>query len=250
VRAGQRYHPALGAVELQIQVPAKIPQVLVQAHCMLIQTGENQPPVRADLGRPQQWPLLALEIPVIGLAEVRHSGQLPFKIVGPSMVRTSKKLRIALFHPAHQHPPMAARVKEHANLPIWAAAHYHRLLSHKAGNEVARVRKLAFVSDVQPTSRKNPFLLQTMDLGIGKNLRADRLALQVYQFFWIDHRIRPAPQFFCATTPPRSDPPLAARLERAKILISRLRLNCLAHPPERPKTATTMTETAGPGTKT
>jgi hypothetical protein len=37
-----------------------------------------------------------------------HSRQLPFKIVGPSMIWASKKLRVALFHPAHQHPPMAA----------------------------------------------------------------------------------------------------------------------------------------------
>src|SRR6202022_3128898 len=119
-----------------------------------------------------------------------------------------------------------------------------------------RVRKLAFVPDVQPTSRENPLLLQTMDLGIGKNLRADCLALQVYQFFWqffyqffwIDHRIRPAPQFFRPITRAALGPP-GGPVRETKDPQLVLTFVCLAHPPEWPKTATTMTDTAGPGQK-
>jgi hypothetical protein len=114
-----------------------------------------------------------------------------------------------------------------------------------------RVRKLAVVPDVQPTSRENPLLLQTMDLGIGKNLRADCLALQVYQFFWqffwqffsIDHRIRPAPQFFTPQRLPRSDPGGPVRESKDPQLVLTFEL---AHPPERPKTALTMTYTEAP----
>src|ERR1700677_2826325 len=86
VRTRQRHHPALGAVELQIQVPAKISQILIQGDRMLIQARENQPMIGTDFGRPQQWPFLALEIPVVSLAIVGHSGKASFKIVGPSMV--------------------------------------------------------------------------------------------------------------------------------------------------------------------
>jgi hypothetical protein len=84
---------------------------------------------------------------------------------------------------------MPARIEEHAYLPVGPATHNHRLFSHKAGNKVARVRQLAFMSDVQPASREDPFLLRLMDFRIGKNPWTDGPALEIYEVFRIDQLI-------------------------------------------------------------
>ena len=84
---------------------------------------------------------------------------------------------------------MPASIEEHAYLPVGPATYNHRLFSHKAGNKVARVRQLAFMSDVQPASREDPFLLRLMDFRIGKNPWTDGPALEIYEVFRIDQLI-------------------------------------------------------------
>jgi hypothetical protein len=102
------------------------------------------------------------------------------------MVGAAKEFRVTLFDPTDQHPTMAAGVEEDADLPVGAATYDYRFLAHETGHEVAWVWNLAFMPDVQPASRKDPFLLRLMDFRIGKHPRADRLALEVYQFFRVD----------------------------------------------------------------
>jgi hypothetical protein len=88
-----------------------------------------------------------------------------------------------------------------------------------------------------------------MDLGIGKNLRADCLAFQVYQFLWIDHRIRSAPQFFRAITRAALGPP-GGPVRESKDPHLMLTFELLSTPARAAQNRSTTTNTAGPGTKT
>jgi hypothetical protein len=81
---------------------------------------------------------------------------------------------------------MPARVEEHAYLPVGAATRDHRLLAHEPGDEIARIRDLAFVPNVQPAAREDSFLLGLMDFRIGKNPRADGLAFEVDEIVRIE----------------------------------------------------------------
>jgi hypothetical protein len=84
---------------------------------------------------------------------------------------------------------MPAGVEEHAYPPVGAATSDYRFLAHEPGDKIARIRDLAFVPNIQPTAREDPFLLGLMDFRIGKDPWADAFALEIDKIIRIEQLI-------------------------------------------------------------
>src|SRR6185503_18171053 len=101
--------------------------------------------------------------------------------VAPAVVGTQELGGVALVVTADLHPAMPAGVEEDVDLARRVPAQDDRLLTHGAGDEIARTRDLAVVSDQEPGAREDALLLLPVDLIADEDLPADDAPLHVDQ---------------------------------------------------------------------
>jgi hypothetical protein len=76
---------------------------------------------------------------------------------------------------------VAADVEEGVHRPAAVAHHQHRVFAHRGGDEVARLRDLAFMAQEKPAARENPLQLLFVDLRLDKDAAADEAARHIDQ---------------------------------------------------------------------
>ena len=129
--------------------------------------------VVAQLRDLDETPLRAVELRMIGLAEIGDADQLAVGAVAPAVIGAGENRGVAFVVAAHLHAAVAARIQEDVDLAGPVAAQDHQFLAHARDEEIAGVRDLAFVTDEQPGAGEQPLLLLAVDLLVDKDLAAD-----------------------------------------------------------------------------
>jgi hypothetical protein len=91
----------------------------------------------------------------------------------PAVVGAGVELLVAAARAAQRGAAVGAGVHEAVHLAVLAAADDHRLATHVGGEEVARVRNLAFVAQVQPAALEDVFHLELEQLGVEVHVAID-----------------------------------------------------------------------------
>ena len=139
-----------------------------------------------ELRRCPQRPLVPVEALRIAIL-IGNLHEIPLRVERPGVVEALEHPRITRVLTADRRAPMGARVEEHAHLPVVAANEDDRLAADLATNEVARVRDLRFVPDVEPAPFEDVLALELEDLlgGQRRAVHAEQAAFPV-----VDHQRR------------------------------------------------------------
>ena len=110
-------------------------------------------------------------------AGVRDAEQGTVQIVRPAVIRTGERPRVAARRRTQHRPAMHAPVEEDRHAAVLLAHHDDRLRADLAGDEVARARNLAVVTDEHPAAREDPVHLVGEDAWIGVERDVDPVIL-------------------------------------------------------------------------
>ena len=191
VQPGQGNHAAFSLVEDEIEIPLHIPEVGIQALGVLVETGKDEAPKRFHAGHFDQTPVLPVELLVIGFFELRHTDEPTLVVIRPAVVGAGKRSGVAGVQAAHARAAMAAGVQKDPDFSACRPADQDRLLAHIVGNEVARIRELGFMRQIEPTAAEDSLLFVPVDLFVNKDPRADCAFFQVNQ-------VRPVHRAMCS----------------------------------------------------
>jgi hypothetical protein len=86
------------------------------------------------------------------------------------MIATDKRSQVAALSAANLIASMPATVQERLDRSIGLPHHEDAVLAHESGNEVPRLRNLAFVGQKQPAAAEDFFKLKLIDFFGRKNL--------------------------------------------------------------------------------
>ncbi len=141
----------LGLVGDQVDVVRRAREVGAQVDGSGVEAGEHEAPVAVDLGRREQAHARAVEsraIAILAGQAVERSGAA----VRPRVVEAVHAPGVALGNAADQRPAMPATVVEDPLDAVVAVPEHQRPVADVAGPEVARLRDLRLVADVEPAA--------------------------------------------------------------------------------------------------
>jgi hypothetical protein len=95
------------------------------------------------------------------------------------VIRAGEKLGVAAVGAAHPVATVATEIQKGAETPAQIPAQDDRLFSHIHGNEVAGMRHLAFVAEVEPTAGEEMLALQLVDLPVSKDTPVHQTAFRI-----------------------------------------------------------------------
>ena len=112
---------------------------------------------------------------------MRHTDKPTLVVIRPAVVGAGKRLGVAGVQAAHTRAAMTAGVQKDSNFSACRPADQDRFLAHVVGDEIAWIRELGFVRQIEPTAAEDPLLLVPVDLFVNKDPGADRTFFQVNQ---------------------------------------------------------------------
>ena len=171
-----------GAVEVAVEVPAHIAEVIEETGRALIPGAEDEAVMALDTGHLQRAPLALVDFVTIAVRLVRNGNQVAREIVAPAVIRAGERARIAAIGAADPHPAMTALVEECANRAVLLADYEDRIFRHIGGKKVSGFFELALMTEIEPRAREDAFQLQLVDGSILIDARIEVAALLV------DHR--------------------------------------------------------------
>src|SRR6185312_12295393 len=148
MRAGQNRAAVLVLVENHVEIAARLGEIELEALGLAAEASEQPAAIilRAHLVKPQ---LLGLEAGTIGIAP-RHADQPALIVVAPIMIEALEVFGVAGGVTAHHRAAVAAAVVKEADLAVTPANDEDRPAADAAGEEIARLRHLAFMSGIKP----------------------------------------------------------------------------------------------------
>src|SRR5271156_4046679 len=150
---------ALAAIKEHVEIPLHLAEIIVQRRCRGVESGEPQPLVIVELRYWSKAPVLAIQFVVVGLLQIRHASEPPVIAVGPAVIGAGKGGGIAGIGAAQPVATMTAYIQKSVNLPRCIAHHQNRVLAHIGGEEIARLRDLALVAQIEPAAGEDPLQL-------------------------------------------------------------------------------------------
>src|SRR3989441_6582936 len=143
---------AIPAIERQVEIASELPEILEKSRRLRIPGGPHASFVGRQLSDLHQAELRPVQLPVVGLSEIRHADKLSVGGIAPAVVGTREDRGVSLVVTAHFHPAMPAGVQEHVHALFAIAAQDHRFLSHARHEVVTRLRDLTLVRSEEHTS--------------------------------------------------------------------------------------------------
>src|SRR5207237_8188575 len=95
-----------------------------------------------------------------------------------------------------------AHTEKRAHDPVGAAYHEHRVFAHIGREEIAGLRDLAVMAQIEPAAREDALQLLLIDLRLDKNAPADVPAGEIDQLFGGGHRSLRSPSGLAAVRCP------------------------------------------------
>jgi hypothetical protein len=149
--------------------------MLGEGWAFLPEAGEDEAPIARY---PRCWPESVRALVEGGIAaRVGHAEQRTVEVVGPAVIRTGERSGVTAFEGAHHRTPVRAPVDEDGDAAVLTAHHDDGLGAEKTGDEVARARDFAVVTDEDPSSMEDPLHLVGEDTWIGIEGRVDAVVL-------------------------------------------------------------------------
>src|SRR5439155_24115138 len=108
--------------------------------------------------------------------------------VGPAVISAGKARSIAVIGAAKAIAPMPAHIEKSAHDSVGAAYHEHRVFAHIGREEIAGLRDLAVMAQIEPAAREDALQLLLIDLRLDKDAPADVPAGEIDQLFGGGHR--------------------------------------------------------------
>src|SRR5262249_36560519 len=126
-------------------------------------------------------PPLPLQLPIVGLLEIRHPHQPPIVAIGPAMIGAGEGLGIAPIGPAEAITPMAAHIEKGMDLSLAVSSHENRVFAHGGAEEVARLGDLALMAQKQPAAGEDLLQLLLVDPPLDEDAPADQAPVGIDQ---------------------------------------------------------------------
>src|SRR5260221_5975501 len=170
---------AFPAIEKRVEIPGHLAEIVAQRRRLGIEGGEYEALVAVELRYRDEAPPLAVEVAVIRLLQVWDPGEPSVVAVGPAVIGAGQARRVAVIGTAQPVATMPADIQESAHLPVAAADDQNRVFAHIGGQEIARLRNLAVVTQIQPAAREDLLQLLFVDLGLDEDTAADQATIAV-----------------------------------------------------------------------
>src|SRR5208282_620653 len=103
-----------GPVEVAVEVPEHVAEVLSEARRVLVPGAEDEPLIALDARYLQRAPLALVEFVAIAVGLMRNRNQVAREIVAPPVIRAGERARVAAIGAADAHPAMTALVEKRA----------------------------------------------------------------------------------------------------------------------------------------
>src|SRR5438105_332692 len=188
VNAADHLDAALAPVEEGVEVPAHLAEILAQGRRRRIEAREEEPFVLVELRDRHEAPALPIQFVVVSLFEVGHGDQLAVIAVGPAVISAGKARGIAVIGAAKAIAPMPAHIEKSSHDSVGATYHEHRVFAHIGREEIAGLRDLAIMAQIEPAAREDALQLLLIDLRLDKDPPADMPAGEIDQWFGGGHR--------------------------------------------------------------
>jgi hypothetical protein len=141
-----------------VEVPAKIPQVGLQALRVLVPTPKDESPIAFHPGDLDQTDLLLPQLPIrIDLLLKRDPYKLSLCRIRPPMVAAGERSRSPRIGMADQRSSMAAHIEIRPNLPYSIPTYDDRIFPYPRGHILSTLSNLRLVSEKNPATRENLF---------------------------------------------------------------------------------------------
>ena len=121
---------ALAPVDERIDVPGHLAEILAQRRRLGIEGGEPEPLVALQLRHRYQAQALAIQIAMIGFAQVRHARQVPVVAERPAMIGADEARRVAVVGATQPVAAMATDIEERTHGSGTVTHHQHRVFAH------------------------------------------------------------------------------------------------------------------------
>src|SRR5262249_12955689 len=187
---------ALAAIKEHVEIPLHLAEIVVQWQRIGIERGEPQSLVIVELRYWRQAPALAVQFIVVGLLQIRHADQPPVIAVRPAMICAGEGGGVTGIGAAQPVATMAADIQKCVYLSAAVAHHQNRVFTHIGGEEIARLRNLALVAQIEPAAREDPLQLLLVDPALDKDAATDQTLFSIDQSERVGCH-RPFPHWFC-----------------------------------------------------
>src|SRR5579872_1778287 len=148
--------------------------MLIERRTAGTKTREDKSAMTRDAGHLHQVEVTFAESFIVA-AGVRHTGKLAAIVIGPAMIGAPKGVRVAAIALAYGVAAMHTSVEQQIDLTVVVARDDHRLQSDLTRDEVARLRNLAFVGNVDPFARPEFVEFFAEDVIVAVNASADAI---------------------------------------------------------------------------
>ncbi len=136
-------------------------QVLVQRRPLGRQACEHESAVDADARQAAHAEGGIGQVEILAVtARHRHRVEVAVGLECPAVIAAAEQLRVALGVVANDGAAMSAAVVDHVDLAVAVPRQHDRMLADPRGDEVAGLRHLAFVADIDPASTEDLVHLQ------------------------------------------------------------------------------------------
>src|ERR1700733_8866402 len=166
VHAGAYVELALGRqIDKQVDLIPRRTEMFIERDSVRRETAEYKPAIDSHSWNVSKAQLFLAQRSAIAVL-VGNGTQLTVVAISPAVIRASENLRVALGYLTYGSRPMAASVQQQAHLATIITHHDHGCASDLSQPVVTRLRNLAGVPHVDPSSMKDFRDLVFEDLGI------------------------------------------------------------------------------------
>ncbi len=103
------------------------------------------------------------------------------------MISAGERGRVAGIGPADAHAAVATGIEKSAHFAAGVTDDQHGIFTHVSGDEVAGVRDLGLVGEVEPRPREHLLQFLFVDIAVDVDAAVDEAALSVCQLFEAHH---------------------------------------------------------------
>jgi hypothetical protein len=118
---------------------------------------------------------------VISFFEIGHSYEAAVIAVGPAVISAGEARGVACVGAAQPIAAVPADIEKGAHPAAGVADHQNRVLTHVSGQEIAGLRDLALVAQIEPAAREYPLQFLLINLRLDKDTAADEAVAVVDQ---------------------------------------------------------------------
>src|SRR5579862_1221287 len=166
VDAGAHVELALGRqIDEQIDLIPGLAQMFVERDSFGREAAEYKSAIGSHPGQVGKAELFLTQRPTVAVL-IGNGAELTVVSISPAMIRAAEKLCVPLRGLTYGSGPMAASIQQRSHLAIVIAHHDHWSAPDLSQPVVTRIRNLAGVPQVDPSSMEDPGDLVLEDIGI------------------------------------------------------------------------------------